>query len=92
MRLFLRFSNTVFRKRQIGQTLVELNLELALEQNCQCIAVMATSEYTRKIMGKKGFEMLRIIDQGNFVDCYQNGRFPIFPGVDTSVHVKVIGK
>ena len=81
-----------FRQRQIGQTLVELNLELALEQDCQCVTVMATSEYTRKIMGKKGFETLRIIDQGNFVDCYQNGRFPIFPGVDTSVHVKMIGK
>ena len=78
-----------FRQRKIAQTLVELNLELALEQNCGCVAVMATSEYTRKIMGKKDFDTLRIIDANNFVDCYQNGRCPIFPGVDTSVHVKM---
>ena len=92
-RIFYMHSLSVspdFRQRKIAQTLVELNLKLALKQHCQCVAVVATSDYTRKIMAKKDFETLRIIDANNFVDCYHNGRSPIFPGVDSSVHVKMI--
>ena len=78
-----------YRRQNIGQTLVKVGLQLATEQNCQCANAMATSPNSRRIFENLGFRTLRMIDANNFVDNYKNGRCPIFPGVDTSVHMKI---
>ena len=56
--------------------------------SCNCLSVLATSPFTRKIFNHYNFQVLRFIDSGNFVEDFKNGRCPIFPGVDTSIHVK----
>ena len=51
---------------------------------------MATSDHTRKIANNFDFLTNRIIDSGNFVNDFNNGRVSIFPGVDASFHIKFI--
>ena len=50
-------------------------------------AKLINPDYTYKFQ-LKTTQVLRIIDSGNFVEDFKNGRCPIFPGVDTSIHVK----
>ena len=82
--------NPEYRKRGIAKELVKRGLQLAQDNDCQCIVVMATSPFSRKIFNDLGFEMLRIVDWRNFVMDYKNGRYPIFPEVDSSVHIKLL--
>lgn len=64
-----------FRGRGIGKNCVEQSLKLAKKANCSAAIVLATSDLTRKILAKTGFE---IIAAKNWQDCIYNGKTSAF--------------
>ena len=64
--------------------------QVAEDTKCQAMSVMATSPHTRKIFSKLDFDILRYIESKSFLEDFKNGRSPIFPGVDSSLHFKIL--
>ncbi len=85
----IKVGNWNWKKIRFDLLLFILIFQLAESLECQFLSVMATSPHTRRIFGQLDFQTLRYIDSDNFLDDTKNGRVPIFPNVDTSVHVKL---
>lgn len=73
--MFTLATKSTFRGRGIGKNCVEQSLKLAKKAGCSAAIVLATSDLTRKILVKTGFEM---IAAKNWQDCIYNGKTPAF--------------
>jgi len=84
--MFTLATSSGYRGRGIGRTLVAESLKMAKKADCDAAIVLATSDFSRKIFDKLGFE---VIASKNWEDCIYNGELAFghnVPSANATAH------